>query len=109
MAISYPGKSRCFRKPSFKREPAVHPHRRKPAHSHTPLADFKPTGYDDAVIKSYATFQQLQSTGTIPEGTRLQVSPPSPTTVVRMLVVTEHCANAEVLYGKRLLEALRRV
>ena len=71
--------------------------------------DFKPTGYDDIAIQSFAIFKELQANGTIPSNVRFQVALPSPATVIRMYVVTEHCAQAETLYEKRLFEALRRI
>ena len=73
------------------------------------LADFKPTGYDDAAIESYAVFKELKEKETIPLNIRFQVSLPSPTTAVRMFVATPFCAVAEPLYQTRLLEALREI
>ena len=73
------------------------------------LADFKSTKYDDSAIQSFAEFKELQSVGTIPHDVRFQVSLPSPAGVVRLFVVTAHCAKAESFYQERLLQALRRI
>ena len=40
--------------------------------------DFRPTGYLDAALQSYATFRDLKERGVIAAGTRFQVSMPTP-------------------------------
>lgn len=73
------------------------------------LSDIKPTGYDDRALASYAIFCKLRAAGTIPAGVRFQVSLPTPLSVVRGFVESRYCPTIELLYEKRLLEALHRI
>lgn len=73
------------------------------------LSDLNPTGYDDRALASYATFCELRASGEIPPGLRFQGSLPTPLGVVRGFVESKYCPDIELLYEKRLLEALNRI
>ncbi|MCJ1258529.1 hypothetical protein MMC24_006362 [Lignoscripta atroalba] len=68
-----------------------------------------PTGYDDFALASYATFCQLRTEGVIPQGTRFQVSLPTPINTVAVFVDPSYQEVVEPVYEKALLSALRRI
>lgn len=68
-----------------------------------------PLGYDDHAIASYAEFLKLRNQGTIPQGVRFQVSLPTPLNVIGICLLPEYQAEAEPMYEKALMAALRRI
>ena len=76
---------------------------------HFTTDDFKPTGYDDQALASYAVFYEQRKAGIIPPGVRFQVSLPTPYNVIRGFRETEFCLDVESLYEARMLQALRKI
>lgn len=66
-------------------------------------------GYADAAIESYATFVRLRDEGAIPEGTRFQVSLPTPVAVVTSFFFGDDRAAIAPLYTAALLRELDRI
>ncbi|TVY82114.1 hypothetical protein LSUE1_G003061 [Lachnellula suecica] len=69
----------------------------------------KATGYDDFAIESYKEFCKLRREGVIEQGVRFQVSLPTPVNVIGLCLLPEFYAEAEPMYEKGLLSALRRI
>ncbi len=66
-------------------------------------------GYADAAIESYATFVRLREEGTIPEGTRFQVSLPTPIAVVTSFFFGDDRAAIAPVYTAALRRELDRI
>jgi hypothetical protein len=69
----------------------------------------KPTGYDDAAIRSYKAFADLQKQGVIPQDVRFQVSLPIPNDAVQFFVRDEWQGQLFPFYERRIQEAVRRI
>ncbi|KAI9870161.1 MAG: hypothetical protein M1830_004621, partial [Pleopsidium flavum] len=67
------------------------------------------TGYDDFALSSYTKFRQLRTEGVIPQGTRFQVSLPTPINTLAPFIDPGCQAAVEPVYEKALLSALRRI
>ncbi len=59
---------------------------------------FEPTGYAKEAIASYNIFKNLRDDGVIPDGTRFQVSLPTPAAVVLSFVIAEDRIAVEAAY-----------
>ena len=70
---------------------------------------FPDLGYADAAIESFATFARLQEAGTIPAGTRFQVSLPTPAAVVGVFFAPQDRAAIEPVYTAALFAELDRI
>lgn len=68
-----------------------------------------PLGYADAALESWTVFDRLQREGTIPAGTRFQVSLPSPLGVVGSFVAEADRAEFEPVYETALAAELQRI
>ena len=68
-----------------------------------------PTGYDEAALHSWAVFRQLRDEGTIPAGTRFQVSLPTPNSSAYMYVSPPGRPAYLAAYERALLAALARI
>jgi len=68
-----------------------------------------PTEYDDFALSSYTGFCQLRTEGVIPQGTRFQVSLPTPINTIGPCIDPGCQAAVEPVYEKALLNALRRI
>lgn len=68
-----------------------------------------PTEYDDYALSSYTKFCQLRDEGVIPQGTRFQISFPTPINTIAPFIDPSHQAAVEPVYEKALLSALRRI
>ncbi|KKI16659.1 MULTISPECIES: hypothetical protein [unclassified Leucobacter] len=68
-----------------------------------------PLGYADAALESWTVFDRLQREGTIPAGTRFQVSLPSPLGVVGSFVAEADRAEFEPVYEAALAAELQRI
>ncbi len=67
--------------------------------------DFGPLGYADAALESWQVFCELRQEGTIPAGTRFQVSLPTPIAVIGAFVAGPQ-GELERRYEARLLDEL---
>ena len=70
---------------------------------------FPDLGYADAAIESFGTFRRLQEAGTIPAGTRFQVSLPTPAAVVGVFFAPQDRAAIEPVYTAALFAELDRI
>lgn len=68
-----------------------------------------PTGYDEAALQSWEVFRALREEGTIPAGTRFQVSLPTPNSSGYMYVSPQGRPAYLAAYERALLAALRRI
>ncbi|QCR19807.1 hypothetical protein [Agrococcus sp. SGAir0287] len=66
-------------------------------------------GYADAAIASYATFRDLQQDGVVPQGTRFQVSLPTPIAIVGAFLEPGSRAAFEPIYAAALHAELDRI
>ncbi|WP_280249361.1 hypothetical protein [Nocardia abscessus] len=67
--------------------------------------DFGPLGYAEAALESWQVFRELREEGTIPAGTRFQVSLPTPIAVIGAFVAGPQ-GELERRYEARLLDEL---
>lgn len=74
-------------------------------------ADLKlpPLGYAEAAEESYAVFRRLRGQGVIPEGTRFQVSLPTPLAVVGAFFPPEQRAGFERVYRAAMYRELEEI
>jgi hypothetical protein len=70
---------------------------------------FPELGYAEAALASYAVFLRLRDEGVIAQGTRFQVSLPTPAGVVGPFVVAEDRAAVEPAYERALFGELQRI
>ncbi|QIZ98598.1 hypothetical protein [Leifsonia sp. PS1209] len=70
---------------------------------------FPTLGYADAALESFATFDRMRAAGEIAEGTRFQVSLPTPAAITGAFVVAEHRAAFEPAYERALFAELQRI
>lgn len=70
---------------------------------------FPDLGYADAALASYATFAELRAGGVIAEGTRFQVSLPTPAAVVGAFIAPQDRAAVEPGYERALFAELDRI
>jgi hypothetical protein len=68
-----------------------------------------PTGYDEAAIASWPVFKRMRDEGTIPPGTRFQVSLPTPMSSAYMYVSPAGRPAYLAAYERSLLAALARI
>ena len=71
--------------------------------------ELPPLGYAEAALESWAIFDRLQRGGTIPAGTRFQVSLPSPLGVVGSFVAEADRAEFEPVYEAALAAELAQI
>ena len=71
--------------------------------------EFPPLGYADAAIESYGIFRRLRDEGAVPEGTRFQVSLPTPLAVVGAFFPAEQRAAIEPVYRDALYRELDQI
>jgi len=70
---------------------------------------FEPIGYAEEALKSYAIFKALKEDGTIPSGTRFQVSLPTPTAVISTFVTLANRSVIEPAYSAIMQEELTAI
>lgn len=68
-----------------------------------------PLGYADAALESWEVFRALREEGQIPEGTRFQVSLPTPFGVVAVFIAAEDRAAFEPVYAAALFRELNAI
>jgi hypothetical protein len=68
--------------------------------------ELPPLGYADAAIDSWRVFSGLRDSGVVPEGTRFQVSLPTPAAVVGAFVVPEQRTAFEPVYAAAIFREL---
>jgi hypothetical protein len=82
--------------------------RMKPGMKATEIA-FGPLGYADEAIDSYAIFRRLRSSGSMPPGTRFQVSLPTALAVVFGFVEPDQVRELWPVYERRLFAELDEI
>jgi hypothetical protein len=68
-----------------------------------------PLGYADAALESWETFSSLLDSGDLAEGTRFQVSLPTPAAVVGSYIVPEDRESFEPVYETAIMAELQRI
>jgi len=70
---------------------------------------FGPLGYAERAIQSYAIFRRMRASGSIPQGTRFQVSLPTPLAVVFAFIAPDQVRDLWPVYERRLLAELDEI
>ena len=71
--------------------------------------DMGSLGYADVAIESYDLFRRLRDDGTIPVGTRFQVSLPTPVAVISGFVYADRRAALEPAYERAMMGEVERI